>query len=205
VALPGHPAGDPLDSVEGCAAWLADALDQVPAPRALVGHSLGAAIALTLCRERPELVHGLVLIGIGPRLPVADGALARARDDFAAESARLAGASLATEDPRTLQRILEVVVAAGSASLVADYTACRDFDAGPWLGEVRAPALVIAGARDRITPVDGAEVVARALPSALMAVVPEAGHLAMVEQPGAVNLLLAGYLGRLELTLDDGD
>jgi len=203
VALPGHPAGEPLASVEEYAAWLTDALDQVPRPRALVGHSMGAAIALTVARERREAVDGLVLMGIGPRLPVPDDALARAREDFAAECERVVGASLVGDEPRTRERVLAVMTAAGPEALVADYTACRAWDASGWLEEVRQPALVIGAASDPVTPLSGAEAVARALPSALMAIVAEASHLMMVEQAPAVNLLVAGYLARLELTLDD--
>ncbi len=205
VALPGHPAGEPLDRVEGYAAWLAGALTEVAAPRALVGHGLGAAIALTVARERPDLVDGLVLMGIGPTLPVADDALRRAGTDFPAEAERLVASSLAGADARARERALALVTAAGAASLAADYAACRAFDAAPWLGEVPQPTLVVAGAGDTVTPVAGGEVVARSLPAALMAVVPEAGHLTMVEGAQAVNLLLAGYLARLELTLGDGD
>jgi pimeloyl-ACP methyl ester carboxylesterase len=158
-----------------------------------------------VARERPDLVDGLVLLGIGPRLPVPDDALERAAEDFPAEAARLVRTSFAEGEPRARERALALVAAAGPATLAADYAACRAFDAEPWLGEVSQPALVLAGAGDAITPVAAGEAEARSLPAALMAVVPDAGHLAMVEGAQAVNLLIAGYLGRLELTLDDGD
>jgi pimeloyl-ACP methyl ester carboxylesterase len=177
----------------------------VPPPRALVGHSLGAAIALAVARDHPDAVAGLVLMGAGPRLPVSDDAVARAREDFSAECERVVRASLADDDPRLRERLLAMMTAAGARALLADYAACVAWDPSPWLEEVRQPVLVIGAASDPITPPAVAAALARALPSALMAVVAEASHLMMVEQAAAVNLLVAGYLARLELTLADDD
>ena len=159
-----------------------------------------------MARERPDLVDGLVLLGIGPRLPVPDDALERVREDFTAEAARLVRTSFAGAEPRARERALALVTAAGAASLAADYAACRAFDAAAVAGR-GAPAGARRGRRRRRRSrrVAEGEAVARSLPAALMAVVPEAGHLAMVEGAQAVNLLIAGYLARLELTLDDGD
>jgi pimeloyl-ACP methyl ester carboxylesterase len=191
-----------MDRVDAYADWLAGSLAEVPAPRAIVGHALGAAIALQLALSHPDLADGLVLLAAGARLPVAEDALARARDDFTAECDRVARASLAREDPRVVARSRDAMVAAGAETLLGDYAACRAFDSRDRLGEVPQPVLVVIGAEDPFAPPSMGEELARGLPSAVMAVVPEAGHLLMLEQAGAVNLLVAGYLARLELTLD---
>ena len=70
VDLPGHPHGAALDRLEDLAGALAPAVESLEGPRALVGHSLGGAVALELARSRPALVDGLVLIASGARLPV---------------------------------------------------------------------------------------------------------------------------------------
>src|SRR5947209_7830364 len=62
LALPGHPRGDGMERAADYAAWVAAEIAETPAPRAVVGHSLGGAVALELALARPDLVDGLVLV-----------------------------------------------------------------------------------------------------------------------------------------------
>jgi pimeloyl-ACP methyl ester carboxylesterase len=200
LALPGHPRGDGMDRASDYAAWVAGEIEAVPAPRTLVGHSLGGAVALELALARPDLVDGLVLVATGARLPVPDHALERIGTDFRAECERVVRASFVAQDERRIERSVEAMMATGPQTLAGDYRACRAYDVRERLGEVRVPTLVISAAEDPLTPVWMGEELARGLPSALMAVVPEASHLLIIEAARAVNLLLAAYLARLELT-----
>lgn len=175
---------------------------QVDGPRAIVGHSLGGAVALELARRHPELVDGLVLLAAGARLPVPEWVMESLHADFAAECERVLGASFVGGTSRAKERCREAMHAAGPEVLEADYLACRSFDARGGLDGVRVPALVIAAGEDTLTPPWLSEELARELPLAQMALVPGVGHMVMAEGAGAVNLLIAGYLARLELTLD---
>ena len=200
--LPGHPTGPACRRADELADALAPLIARVDGPRVVVGHSLGGAVAIELARRHPELVDGLVLLATGARLPVPEWVMESLRADFAAECERLLTASFAGGPSRALERWREAMHAAGPEALEADYLACRSFDVRGGLGEVRVPALVIAAAEDTLTPPWLSEELARELPLAQMALVPGAGHMVMAEGSGAVNLLLAGYLARLELTLD---
>lgn len=199
VDLPGRGTGVALATAVAIAGALAPALAEVEPPRALVGHSLGGAVALELALRHPELVEGLVLIATGARLPVPDHAVARARADHRAECERLIAGSFRDSGGRAARRALEAVVTLGPDLLAADYAACRSHDVRERLRDVRVPALVISGADDRMTPVWMGEELARGLPRAQMAVVPGARHMVM-EDAGTVGLLVAAYLARLELT-----
>jgi pimeloyl-ACP methyl ester carboxylesterase len=53
---------------------------------------------------------------------------------------------------------------------------------------------VVAGADDRVMPVEGMRRMAGAIPDARFALIPGAGHLAPLEQPLAVNRALASFL-----------
>ena len=66
------------------------------------------------------------------------------------------------------------------------------------------PVLLVHGAEDHLVPVWLGEELARELPMAQMVVVPGARHALMSDAPGTVDLLLAAYLARLELTLAEG-
>ncbi|GHF57585.1 lipase [Streptomyces mashuensis] len=56
------------------------------------------------------------------------------------------------------------------------------------------PVLVLAGEKDMITPADHSRAIAEALPAASLVVVPGAGHLVMLEQPGTVDAQLSALL-----------
>jgi pimeloyl-ACP methyl ester carboxylesterase len=69
-------------------------------------------------------------------------------------------------------------------------------DQTPRLGSIATPTLIIVGAGDVITPPDVARAMAAALPHATVRVIPGAGHMAAMEQPGAVNEAMGAFLDR---------
>jgi pimeloyl-ACP methyl ester carboxylesterase len=201
VELPGHPDGDPLRDVGDIARRIAAALEEVPGPRCLVGHSLGGAAAVEVARTRPDVVEGLVVVASGARLPVPDHAMARLDDDFAAERDRLLAGFVTDPAGAAARPAREAIEACGPAVLRADYEACRTVDLRGRLGAVRVPVLVVAGGDDPLTPPWLSEELARELPQAHMVVVPGARHLPMADVPLTLAGLIAAYLARLELTL----
>jgi pimeloyl-ACP methyl ester carboxylesterase len=58
------------------------------------------------------------------------------------------------------------------------------------------PALVMAGDKDLLTPSEHSIAIAELLPACELVVVPDAGHLVMLEYPELVNSHLAGLLAR---------
>lgn len=67
VDLPGFGATPPPDRAAGAAGYalvVAAWLEQLPDPQVLVGHSFGGRVAVVLAATRPELVAGLVLVGV---------------------------------------------------------------------------------------------------------------------------------------------
>lgn len=82
VILPGHPEGEPRDSIGGYVDWIRDyAQGKGYPPFVLCGHSMGGAIALDYALRFPESLAGLVLIGTGARLRVHPDYLNRCLDD----------------------------------------------------------------------------------------------------------------------------
>jgi pimeloyl-ACP methyl ester carboxylesterase len=61
---------------------------------------------------------------------------------------------------------------------------------------IRVPAVVVCGAEDRLTPVKYARYLHERIPGALLAVIPGAGHMVMLEKPEEVNRALAACLDR---------
>lgn len=88
--LPGHGASevgrDPLDAGRTLA-WVAELIEcTCPSPPALVGHSLGGAIAARFAAEHPDLIASLALVdslGLAPFAPAPE--FGAALEDFIAE------------------------------------------------------------------------------------------------------------------------
>ncbi len=54
--------------------------------------------------------------------------------------------------------------------------------------------LVLCGSADKVTPVVRSRMIADSLPDSQFVVVPDAGHMAMMEDPAVVNEALRGLL-----------
>lgn len=65
----------------------------------------------------------------------------------------------------------------------------------PWLWAIRQPTLIVCGDDDPITPQINHAVMAAMMPRATLHVVRGGGHLALVDSPGEVAPVIAGFLG----------
>ena len=65
------------------------------------------------------------------------------------------------------------------------------------LPKIAMPTLVLVGEDDVITPPADAKAMAGALPNARLEVIPNAGHLAPVENPEATNRAILAFLNGL--------
>ena len=99
----------------------------------------------------------------------------------------------------------EAVAAARAKVLRSDpagYVAtCHAVGRVDWLErlrEVRCPTLVIAGALDVGAPVAMSQAMAERIPGAELAVVADAAHLSVIEQPAVFASLVQRYLERIE-------
>ncbi len=72
--------------------------------------------------------------------------------------------------------------------------AVRDADLRDRLGTISAPTLVIAGADDPAAPPEKAGLIRDSIPNASLEVIPDAAHLANIEQPEAVTQAILDHL-----------
>ena len=176
-------------------------------PVDLIGHSIGATVALRLAVAAPGRVRSLTLIE--PVLFAASRSGHSLDDELAAlaaagrieAAARLFlgiwGAPGGFEAlPRSLQQAaveLMPLVLETDAALSADV---HGILRPGGLEAVRAPSLLIAGADSPAVVGEIFDTLAARLPDARRATVPGAGHMAPVTHPAEVTALVAGNLDR---------
>lgn len=201
--LPDHGAspGPAPAGVPGLARSVLGLLDALGLERAVIaGHSMGGAVALTLALEAPARVAGLCLVGTGARLRVSPAVLQAAADPaaMAAAADSVAAWSFGEAASEGLRReYVEGLLANAPGVVHGDFAACDAFDVMGRLGEIRAPALVICGSEDRLTPPRYSEFLRDRIAGARLEIVPGAGHMVMLEAPAEVARLVEGFLAAL--------
>ncbi|MFD8722049.1 alpha/beta fold hydrolase [Streptomyces sp. NPDC059629] len=100
-------------------------------------------------------------------------------------------------DP-AVERFAERMIESTPIDVVAEfYPAFVDHDKTAALAHFQnLPVLVLAGVQDLVTPSEHSEVIADLLPDAELVLVPDAGHLVMLEHPEVVTDRLADLLTR---------
>jgi pimeloyl-ACP methyl ester carboxylesterase len=181
------------------------------APAVVGGLSLGGLVSLHFALAHPERVHALVLLDSGPGFKKPEAAARwQAQVERTGEILRSKGMAALTHGKAASTAIgrhpeLPAARAAAAAIEAQDPDAVAEFGArvaGPAppvidrLGEIDLPALVLVGAEDAAYLRAG-EVMAARLPRAHHVVIPEAGHIANIEQEAAFNRALLGFLEAL--------
>jgi pimeloyl-ACP methyl ester carboxylesterase len=163
----------------------------------LVGHSMGGAIALSMAIHHPERVIALGLISSGARLRVNPNLMAYAADatTYIKVADLMASGSFGPHTPKRLvelasRRMLETRQSVFSG----DLQACNKFDIMDRVADVTQPTLVLCGAEDQMTPLRYAQFLANGIPDASLVVVPNAGHMVMLERPHLVAESLLNFL-----------
>jgi pimeloyl-ACP methyl ester carboxylesterase len=178
----------------------------------IVGVSFGGFVGMLLAARHPERARSLVVVTSTAEItdadwtagqPVVDACDAAAAgtgdrgrvlelltpntfsDRYLAENAALVAAR------RNLVGLLPTSYFAGIAGILA---ALKGMNLKPWLGQIRCATLVVGGASDRMFPVERSREIAGLIPGAVLVVLPDAAHGAVIEDPGRVLEVLRGFL-----------
>jgi pimeloyl-ACP methyl ester carboxylesterase len=154
----------------------------------LIGHSLGAAIALGFAVKYPQDLSGVAAVGGGLTMPVTPDILDgfRQAPEFVLDL--MCKFSLAKANRPVLQDALRKSLGEASVDVVAgDMLACSKYDLTGELPNITVPVLSICGAEDKMTPPSFSEQIAAGIDGATLVIVEGAGHMVMMEKPAAFN------------------
>ena len=207
VDLPAHgrSGGAALPSIEAIADWIASLLDAACVARAaIVGHSMGSLATLACAARHPDRVTKVALLGPAAPMLVTDNLLAAARADDHLAYEMIDGWSFSAARQLGGNRVpgiwmtgnaMRLMERTAPGVLYTDLVACQTYTTGlADAATVRCPTLVIMGARDLMTPVNGAQGLLAALADKRTLTLPGTGHAMMAEEPDAVLDALRGFL-----------
>lgn len=174
---------------------------------AVCGMSMGGYVLLNLLERYPHRIDAACFMvtkaggddeeGRGRRTALAKEVLksgaAAAADAF---SRILFAPGTLAKSPDMVSELYSTMLDASPSGLASALLAMRDRpDYSERLGDFRVRSLVIGAQDDMAMSTDESRKLAAGLPDSSLCIVPDAGHMVMLEQPEAVNRLLAGFLG----------
>jgi pimeloyl-ACP methyl ester carboxylesterase len=199
--LPGHgrSEGPGRDCITAYGDWVVAFLDAAGLERAvLVGHSMGGGIALDLALRVPWRLAGLGLVATGARLRVAPAILEALQQDPEAAVQLISEWAFGPETPAEMARLGRRQMQAIPPDIIhGDFVACDTFDVMQQVDQIAIPTLVLCGTRDILTPAKYSVYLRDHLQDATLQLVEGAGHMVMVERPGAVVQALTALIDSL--------
>ena len=207
IDFPGHGWSDgaALPSIPALADWTAALIDDAGVTQAaLVGHSMGALVALDCAARHGDKVRALGLCGVATEMPVHPEMLesAKANTLKVQELMTFWGIGNALHkggmvSPGLWLRRESLAVLSGNKPdvIYTDLAACNVYkDAPVRAAQVKCPTVLVLGDGDLMTPPAKGKALAAAIPSAKAVVVPECGHFMMVERPDETLEALKPYV-----------
>lgn len=203
LSLPGHdPKKDdaPLTRIEDMAAWLAAHLDSLPGDGSyvLMGHSMGALVALEAAAH--PAVQSVVLMGAAAQMAVNDDllTLAREKPEDAGAMIRKWGIYSGHPQAEAVGTVVKAIMAATKQdALGVDLTACHTYTGGADAARgLQKPVLVVCGENDKMTRALDGQALADVLPAGQHVLLPDCGHMMMIEHPIETALEIKRFLSR---------
>lgn len=202
--LPGHgrSEGPPLPSIAAMADWVFRVLDEHSLKNIkIVGHSMGALVALECARRQPARVERIALIGVALPMKVTEAFLdAARRNDFSAfdmetiwgHAAQVPLAANPNPGMWMYGDMLARLRRLAPGVLYNDLKACNDYTSDP--ADVQCPVLLVLGRRDVMTPPRSAQPLLEKLKRCTTRFVDLSGHSLMAEAPDATLDALIEFL-----------
>ena len=214
IDLRGHGESDaPLwhYSLDQAADDVRSLLDHLAIRQAVfVGLSMGGYILFALHRRYAERIRGMVLADTKAQADTPEGKAGRfqmaqiAYQQGPAAIAdlmlpKLLSAETIQTRPEIVRRVRAMIEGNEISGIAGDLMAMEARpDSTPLLEQIACPTQIIVGELDQATPPADARLMAERIPGSRLAVIPNAAHLANLEQPDTFTRLLAEFAAGLK-------
>lgn len=196
--LPGHgrSAGSGLASVEGFSDVILQFCHLLNLKDvALIGHSMGGAVALAVALHRPDLCRFLVLLNSAARFDVPRAIREALNEDQQRAIEVICEHAFAPEPPTPwFEATRSMMLDLPFMTLRNDYLACQDFDAVGQLRAIQAPTLIVGAADDVLTPPQSQYLLAEQIPQSKLVMVRNAGHMAALTHAEEIRKQILNFL-----------
>jgi 3-oxoadipate enol-lactonase len=178
-------------------------------PIIVCGLSMGGYVTFALYRLYPQLFGGLILTSTRAAPDSAEGKTNREAGiknvlehgvPYIVDGmfTKLVSPKTIKNKPDLVSSIREIMLETSVNGVVGALQGMRDrIDSTPLLPHITCPTLIIHGEDDQLIPVKEAEVMEQSIPNSQLIILPEAGHLANMEQPDKFNQALVAFLDTL--------
>lgn len=184
---------------------LLDALG-VDRPVTYCGLSMGGYIGWQFLRKYKDRLNALILCDTKAAADTPEGV--KNRKDMARKVLRygprpavrtmlpkLVAEKTNAERPHVLEQLKDMIIASHRSSIAAAlHGMAQRPDSTDLLAQITLPTQVIVGSEDTLSPPEEMRRMAEAIPGARFAEIPEAGHVAPLEDPPAVNAAIEEFL-----------
>jgi 3-oxoadipate enol-lactonase len=202
VDYPGYGDSDPAPegtTRDDYASAIISAMDGLGVHRAhICGLSLGGVVAIAIHHAAPERCGSLILADTFAVHPdgraIYERSLAGSRDLPATAEARVDVLIAQPADPEVRREVVETMSRIDPAAYRIGAEAVWLADQRDRARAIRAPALVIVGDQDLITPADLSNELVDLILDARMQVIGGAGHLTNLERPREFNSMVDRFL-----------
>lgn len=183
----------------------ANILEVLPERFALAGLSMGGIVAMEVLRRAPERVSRICLMDTNPmsespaaaasREPMIVSAAAGRLDEVMREAMRPEFLAPGPDRINVLNLVYEMARNLGPEVFAAQSRALqRRLDQQGTLRRCKVPALILCGQEDTLTPLKRHEFMAELVPNGTLCVIPNAGHLPVLEQPELTTAAMQNWL-----------
>jgi len=196
VDLPAHgrSEGPPLQSIDAMRDWIFAVMDAAKVRKAtLVGHSMGAVIALEAAAANPDRITGLALLGISSSMPVHPALLTAAMEEPDRAYDMMTGWCFANPAKIGGNLAPGLWMTGGARALLgrgrdnalaSDLAACNAWTtAANSAAAITTPTLFVLGDSDMMTPARKGQELAKLICGATSVILPGCGHMMMQEKP----------------------
>ena len=207
VDLPGHGRSDgpALKSISDLAEWTLKFMEKAKVKTAtLIGHSMGALVALETAAKAPKKIEQLILMGVAEKMPVHPELLKAAEENSSLAPkliihwglGKLAQKGGHPSPGLWVHSASETLLKQAPENILAiDLNACNAYENGAIAAaQISCPTLLILAREDMMTPVRNGKKLAKKINNSTIKFIEKSGHMMMSERPNKVLNALENFI-----------